>query len=44
MSHPVMTARDATFTWGQLGIGSFDDTGNFDDITVHGVRAEKPTK
>ena len=27
-----MTAIDKTFTWGQIGIGSFDDLGNFDDV------------
>ena len=44
ISNPAMTARDTTFTWGQLGIGSFDDTGNFDDVTVRGVRVERPSK
>ena len=39
---PAMSATDKTFTWGQLGVGSFDDTGNFDDVIVHGVRVEKP--
>ena len=38
---PAMTAQDTTFTWGQVGVGSFDDTGNWDDVTVHGRRAEK---
>jgi hypothetical protein len=36
MNRPVMTARDRTFAHGRLGIGSFDDTGMFDDFTVHG--------
>src|SRR5215831_9018017 len=26
MKKPVMTAKDKTFTWGRVGIGSFDDT------------------
>lgn len=39
---PVMTAVDKTFTWGQVGIGSFDDTGNFDDVRVYGHKAAKP--
>uniref|UniRef100_A0A7C2P1U1 LamG domain-containing protein n=1 Tax=Schlesneria paludicola TaxID=360056 RepID=A0A7C2P1U1_9PLAN len=42
METPVMTAVDRTFTWGQVGIGSFDDTGNFDDVRVHGVKVKKP--
>jgi hypothetical protein len=37
MQTPVMTARDKTFTWGQIGIGTFDDNGNFDDITLRGT-------
>ena len=36
METPVMTAVDKTFTHGQIGIGSFDDTGNFDDVLVYG--------
>lgn len=42
MERPVMTAVDKTFTWGQVGIGSFDDTGNFDDVLVYGVKVERP--
>lgn len=38
---PVMTATDKTFTWGRIGIGSFDDTGNWDDIKLRGVKVEK---
>ena len=29
MTEPVMEATDTTFTWGQVGVGTFDDTGNF---------------
>ncbi len=36
-----MTARDKTFTWGQVGLGTFDDHGNFDDFELNGVRVEK---
>ncbi|NQT82896.1 hypothetical protein HQ563_07730 [bacterium] len=36
MKKPVMTASDKTFAWGRLGLGSFDDTGNFDDVRVWG--------
>jgi len=39
---PVMTAVDKTFTWGQIGIGSFDDTGCFDDIKLYGQLVKKP--
>jgi hypothetical protein len=41
MEKPFMTASDKTFTWGQVGVGTFDDHGNFDDITLRGVRVEK---
>jgi hypothetical protein len=42
METPVMTAVDKTFTWGQVGIGSFDDTGRFDDVLVYGTKVVKP--
>ena len=42
METPVMTAVDKHFTWGQVGIGSFDDTGNFDDVLLYGDKVEKP--
>lgn len=41
MKTPAMTARDRTFTWGRVGLGSFDDSGNWDDVRLYGVRAEK---
>ena len=44
MEKPVMRAVDKTFTWGQVGVGSFDDTGNFDDVLVYGTKVEKPAK
>jgi hypothetical protein len=31
-----MRARDDTFKSGRLGFGSFDDTGNIDDVIVWG--------
>ncbi len=37
MREPYMTARDKTFTWGQVGIGTFDDHGNFDDMVLRGT-------
>jgi len=42
MTTPVMTAVDKTFTWGQIGIGSFDDTGRFDNLVLRGKKVEKP--
>jgi hypothetical protein len=42
MEKPVMKAIDRSFTWGQVGIGSFDDTGNFDDFALYGTKAERP--
>ena len=42
METPVMRAEDKTFVWGQVGVGSFDDTGNFDELAVFGERVVKP--
>jgi hypothetical protein len=42
MKTPAMTATDKTFTWGQVGVGSFDDTGNWTAIKLHGVLVKKP--
>lgn len=36
MKNPVMTAVDKTFTTGRVGVGSFDDTGQFDQIALYG--------
>ena len=36
MKKPHMTAKDKTFGWGQVGIGTFDDNGNFDDFELRG--------
>jgi hypothetical protein len=41
METPLMTAKDKTFGAGLVGIGTFDDHGNFDDITLRGVRETK---
>jgi hypothetical protein len=40
MQKPVMTAVDKTFVWGQIGIGSFDDTTAWDDIVLRGEKVE----
>lgn len=36
MDKPIMTAVDKTFGAGSVGFGSFDDTGNIDDVIVWG--------
>jgi hypothetical protein len=38
MEKPLMTARDTKFGAGRVGIGTFDDHGNFDDIVLRGER------
>ncbi len=40
MKEPVMTATDKTFQTGRVGIGSFDDTGNFDEILLFGKKVK----
>lgn len=40
MRRAVMEAIDDTFAWGQIGIGAFDDLGNFDNLVLRG----KPAK
>lgn len=44
MKTPVMTAADKTFAWGRIGIGTFDDTGNWDEVKLSGTRVEPPKK
>jgi hypothetical protein len=41
MQTPVMVAEDKTFTSGRVGVGSFDDIGNFDHIAVYGNEIAK---
>lgn len=36
METPVMTAVDKSFTHGRIGVGSFDDKGDFDSIRLYG--------
>jgi len=38
---PVMTATDKTFTWGRVGVGTFDDTANWTGIKLRGTKVEK---
>ncbi len=44
MQKPIMTATDKTFGWGRVGIGSFDDTGRFDDVYLFGNAVEPGQK
>lgn len=41
MLKPVMKAIDKTFLWGEVGLGSFDDTGRFDRVLVYGKKVAK---
>ncbi len=38
LDKPVMEAVDKTFAWGQVGIGSFDDTGDWAEVKLYGTR------
>jgi hypothetical protein len=40
MATPILTARDKTLSHGLVGVGSFDDTGCFDDIKLWGKKEE----
>ena len=44
MDESVMEATDKSFTWGQIGLGSFDDTADFAELKIIGVLAKKPEK
>ena len=39
LTKPAMVASDKTFTSGPIGLGSFDDIGNFTDLKIWGVKA-----
>jgi hypothetical protein len=36
MAKPLMTAQDTTFGAGDVGLGTFDDSGNFDEVVLRG--------
>jgi hypothetical protein len=38
MDTPIMRAKDNTFKTGRIGIGSFDDTGQIDDVRLWGKK------
>ena len=40
METPAMTAKDATFKTGRIGLGSFDDTADFDDLKIRALSEE----
>jgi hypothetical protein len=44
LENPMMTAVDRSFVWGRVGLGAFDDLGNFDDLVLRGeiVKPRKP--
>jgi hypothetical protein len=41
MKTPIMTTTDKTFVWGQVGVGSFDDSGHWAEVKVYGTRCKK---
>jgi hypothetical protein len=41
MTRPVMLARNRRFLWGRIGLGSFDDTGYWDDVKLWGKRVTR---
>lgn len=40
MKKPMMVAHDKTFEWGSIGLGSFDDTGMWDDVELRGIKVK----
>jgi len=38
MKKPFMAADDRRFTWGQVGLGTFDDNGHWDDFELRGEK------
>jgi putative membrane-bound dehydrogenase-like protein len=43
LEHPCKVARDSTFSWGAIGLGSFDDLGQWDDARIEGVKVAGKT-
>jgi hypothetical protein len=44
MEKPKKVAHDKKFTWGAVGIGTFDDHGYFKDVVIEGEVVEKEVK
>ena len=42
MKEPILTAVDRTLSHGLVGVGSFDDTGFFDDLRLQGAKRQIP--
>lgn len=40
MKKPMMAAHDKTFDWGRIGLGSFDDTGMWDNVELRGIKVK----
>jgi hypothetical protein len=40
LEKPVMTATDKTFTRGRVGVGSFDDTADWRNVTLRGMKVK----
>ena len=41
MTTPIMTANDGSLKGGRIGVGSFDDTADFSEITLRGNRVDQ---
>lgn len=44
MNKPQMVAHDKSFSWGQIGLGSFDDLGQWDDIVLKGMTSKEESR
>ena len=40
LRNPIMLAQDKTFLRGRIGVGSFDDTGDWDNLRLRGIRVQ----
>ena len=40
MKKPVMVAKNKRFQWGRVGLGSFDDKGEWDNFELRGTRVK----
>lgn len=43
METPCKVAEDKTYAWGMIGLGSFDDLGQWDDVVIWGTKVEGKT-
>ena len=44
MQTPAKTAVDADFAWGQIGLGCFGETVQWDDVKLYGRKVKPPVK